>query len=91
MNSILMWIFSKTEIGKMLDGKKTIIGAAFILLANVLEGLKAIAPMFPQTAWIGAAITGIDQFVNAVAPVCDTLGITAITVGLIHKAVKSKA
>lgn len=91
MNSIIMWIFSKTAIGQLVDGKKTIIGACLILLAKVLEGLETVAPMFPQAPWLSATVAGIYHFFDAVAPILDHLGLAAISAGLLHKAAKAKA
>lgn len=91
MNRIVMWLFSQTAIGQFVDGKKTVIGASFILLAKILEALQLVAPMFPNVPWLGAAIVAINQFAAAVAPLCEHLGIAAITVGLIHKQVKAKS
>lgn len=59
MNSIIMYIFSKTRIGRLLDGKKTIIGAVLIILVGAVEALEKIAPMFPNSPWIKDASTGI--------------------------------
>lgn len=90
MNRIVMWIFSKTKIGQMLDGKKTVIGAVFIILANALSALKTIAPMFPQYGWLNDASVQLEGFLGGLEKVLNDVGLGLLTVGVLHKQVKAK-
>jgi hypothetical protein len=91
MNKILMYIFSYTKVGKLLDGKKTMIGAAFMLLASILHGVESIAPLFPEVAVIGSIAKSIRMALETVEPYLRDMGIGLITAGLLHKAAKKEA
>lgn len=91
MNSILMYLFSKTRIGKLVDGKKTIIGAVLVIAVAALHALEQLAPMFPQALWIGEASRGILNALKAVEPALETLGLSFLTVGVLHKNAKAKS
>ena len=91
MNSIVMWLFSQTSVGKLVDGKKTVIGATFIVLGKLLEGLNLVLPMFPQVAWLASFTAGLSAFCEQAAPILDHLGLVAISAGLIHKQAKVNA
>lgn len=90
MNRLIRWIFSQTKFGKMLDGKKTIIGAALIFASAILQALLAVAPMFPEYPWIASAAAQLDSGLRLVQPYLEDLGITFIGVGLAHKAAKNQ-
>ena len=90
MNSILMYLFSKTKIGKVIDGKKTVIGAILVIAVSALHALEQLAPMFPQAPWIAGASRGILEALKAVEPILETLGLSFLTVGVLHKGVKAK-
>lgn len=90
MNSILMYFFSKTSIGKLLDGKKTVIGAVLIIIVAAVEALDKIAPMFPNTPWIKDASAGILAVLRASEPFLEALGLGFLTVGVLHKGAKAK-
>lgn len=90
MNSILMYIFSKTRIGRLLDGKKTVIGALLIIVVGAVEALEKLAPMFPDSPWIKDAATGILATLQASEPFLEALGLGFLTVGVVHKSVKAK-
>lgn len=90
MNRILMYLFSKTAFGKMLDGKKTVIGAILIIVVNAIEALDEIAPMFPQYPQIKDATKGILEGLRLAEPVLQSLGLGFLTIGVLHKGVKAK-
>lgn len=90
MNRILMYIFSQTSFGKFIDGKKTVIGAVLVIVAAALQALEQIAPMFPQYPWIADASKGIRDAVKAAEPVLETLGLSFLTLGVLHKGAKAK-
>lgn len=91
MNRVIIWLFSQTKFGKLLDGKKTVIGAACILLSHILTAFEVIAPMFPQEAWLQSLSVSLKGVCQQVAHLLEQVGLGAIGVGLVHKAAKSKA
>lgn len=90
MNRILMYLFSKTSFGKILDGKKTIIGAVLVIVVAALEALEKLAPMFPQYPVLKSAAEAIVGALKAAEPFLETLGVGFLTVGVLHKGVKAK-
>lgn len=91
INKIVMFIFSKTQVGKMLDGKKTIIGAVLVVLAAALEALKQLAPMFPQAPFLAEASSSLQALLGAVQPYLAELGVGFVAVGAVHKVAKAQA
>ena len=84
-----MWIFSQTKIGQMLDGKKTVIGAVFVLLAAVLQGVQAVVPMLPQYAWVGTFAAQFAGVMDQIEKVLNQVGLGMLTVGVLHKSAKA--
>lgn len=89
MNKIILYIFSKTKLGKVLDGKKTILGAAFVLLSALLQAAEQIAPMFPNVPWVAQAAEQLGHILKAAEPYLNDLGLGLISVGLLHKNAKA--
>jgi hypothetical protein len=85
-----MYLFSKTSIGKLLDGKKTIIGAILIIILSALQALEQLAPMFPNQPWLRDSTAAILGGLRAIEPFLDTIGLSFLTVGVLHKGVKAK-
>lgn len=90
MNKLILYIFSKTSFGKFLDGKKTVIGAGFIILAAALQALEQIAPMFPSAPWLKDAAAGLSGAIKGAEPILEALGLGFLSLGVIHKSVKAK-
>lgn len=90
MNRILVYIFSKTSIGRFVDGKKTVIGALLIIVAAGLQALEQIAPMFPQYPWIADTSRGLREAIKSSEPILETLGLGFLTIGVLHKGAKAK-
>jgi hypothetical protein len=90
MNRILMYLFSKTSFGKVIDGKKTVIGAVLVIVVAALEALEKLAPMFPQYPVLKDAAEGISGSLKGVQPILESLGVGFLTVGVVHKGVKAK-
>ncbi len=88
MNSILMYLFSKTRVGRIVDGKKTVIGAMLVIVVSALEALEEIAPMFPEQAWLKGSTGAILSGLKAAEPSINTLGRGFLTVGVLHKGAK---
>ena len=91
MNSLILWIFSQTKIGQILDGKKTVIGAVFVLLAALLQGVQAAAPMLPQYAWLGQFAGSFAVFMDQAEKVLNDVGLGMLTIGVLHKNAKVNA
>jgi hypothetical protein len=91
MNAILMYLFSKTRIGKLVDGKKTVIGAVLVIVVAALHALEQLAPMFPNAPWIGELSRGILEALRNIEPLLETLGLSFLTVGVLHKGAKAKS
>lgn len=90
MNSILMYLFSKTKIGRLVDGKKTVIGAVVVIVVAALHALEQLAPMFPNQPWVKDAAQGISSALKASEPFLETLGLSFLTIGVLHKGAKAK-
>lgn len=89
MNKLILWVFSKTKIGQLLDGKKTIIGAVFVILASLLDGLTAVAPMFPQYPWLGDFVMQFGSAMKTTEKLLNDLGLGFLSVGILHKSAKA--
>ena len=90
MNKLILYIFSKTPVGKMLDGKKTVIGAVLVILAASMETLEKLAPLFPEASWVGEAAKSVGDVLKAVEPLVESLGLGFLTAGVLHKGAKAK-
>lgn len=90
MNSILMFLFSKTRLGRLVDGKKTVIGAVIVIVVSALHALEQLAPMFPNQPWLKDSIEAILGGLKTAEPFLDTLGLSFLTVGVLHKGAKAK-
>ena len=86
-----MYLFSKTRIGKLVDGKKTVIGAVLVIVVAALHALEQLAPMFPNAPWIGELSRGILEALRSIEPLLETLGLSFLTVGVLHKGAKAKS
>lgn len=90
MNKLILFIFSKTSLGKLIDGKKTVIGALFIIVAAALQALEQISPLFPQYAWLKDASEALAHAIRTAEPALEALGLGFLTAGVIHKNAKAK-
>lgn len=91
MNRIIIWLFSHTRLGKLVDGKKTLIGAILTALSALLWTLEKIAPMYPDVAWLGQAAGQLQALFPQVEEYLATVGLSSLTIGLVHKDAKKKA
>lgn len=89
MRKILLYFFSYTSFGKYLDGRKTVIGAAMILLSAAVSALAQIAPLFPEVAWLSEAAKQSADLLLKANELLKDVGLGLITVGLAHKAAKA--
>lgn len=90
MTKIINFIFSKTPIFKVLDGKKTIIGAVFVIASAALQALESLATLFPQHAWLGEAAKATKDALEGIASALESVGLGFLAVGVVHKGVKAK-
>lgn len=89
MNKLLLYIFSYTKVGKMLDGKKTLIGAVFVILSAALQMFQELAPMFPDFVWLQQAAQQTSGLINVLAKALDEIGLGFLAVGVMHKTAKA--
>jgi hypothetical protein len=90
MGKLINFIFSRTPIFKVLDGKKTLIGAGFVIAAAVLETLEKLAALFPQHSWIADAARSTKETLALIASSLESVGLGFLTLGVVHKGVKAK-
>jgi len=88
MNKLLLYIFSYTKIGKMLDGKKTVIGAVFVILSAALQMFEQLAPMFPDMPWFVQAAQQTSGLIQILSKTLDEIGLGFLAVGVLHKTAK---
>lgn len=89
MNKLLLYIFSYTKIGKMLDGKKTLIGAMFVILSAALQMFQELAPMFPDVPWFVQAAQQTSGIISMLSKTLDEIGLGFLAVGVLHKSAKA--
>ena len=85
-----MWVFSKTKLGKLVDGNKRIIGFFVWLLGYLIQGLAIAAQFFPQTTAIGELAEALKTLDEAVSDLLKSLGLAGMAVGVYHAAEKDK-
>jgi hypothetical protein len=90
MNKILMFLFSKTRLGRIVDGKKTVIGAVFIIAAAALQALENLAPLFPNAPWLSEAISSTRGVVEGMDKLLEAAGLGFLTLGILHKTAKKR-
>lgn len=88
MGSIINKLLTLTPLGKFLNGKKTFIGAALVVLAHAFFGLVDLATLYPSTLWFVAAYSQVGEILVECAKWLDYLGVPALTVGVVGKVVK---
>jgi hypothetical protein len=91
MGTIIHTLLSRTPIIKLLDGKKTLIGASLLVALKLIELMDQLAPLFPQYPVLADASKSLAQFLDGAKSALDYLGYGFIYVGLLHKAVKPPA
>lgn len=90
INSIMVWLFEKTELGKMLNGKKKYIGLLLSGWAVIAYGLAFLAQNFPDVGGIGAAAAAVGGAFMVVSKALASFGIPLYLVGDFHDVVKEK-
>lgn len=90
MGTLINFIFSKTPIFKVLDGKKTVIGAVFVIAAAALQALESLAALFPEYAWLADAAKATKDGLEGIAKALESVGLGFLTLGVVHKGVKAK-
>ena len=85
-----MFLFSKTRLGRIVDGKKTVIGAVFIIAAAALQALENLAPLFPNAPWLSEAISSTRGVVEGMDKLLEAAGLGFLTLGILHKTAKKR-
>jgi len=88
MSRLINWLFSKTKIGKLVDGHKTELGFALWLLGYVIEGLSYAVTIFPAVGFLVEAKVALVALNAQVAEFIKQLGLSVMVVGVGHKAIK---
>lgn len=82
MSKLIYWLFSKTSIGKLIDGHKRIIGFSVFVFGLLIQGLAEAAKVFPDVAWIGPVQMLVVQWATQWGELITKIGITGIAVGV---------
>lgn len=90
MTKLLYWLFSKTSIGKLLDGNKRLIGFFLWLLGFLVQGLAIAGDFFPDMPILGQFRSGLQHFLDQIAPILKDTGLSVMAVGVASKAAKEK-
>ncbi len=81
-SKLVYWVFSKTSVGKLVDGNKTYIGFSLWLLGFLAQGLSEASQFFPDVAafvTIKAALVGFSaQF----SELLKSVGVAGVIVGM---------
>lgn len=89
MLAIWNFIFRRLPVVRLLDGKKTTIGAALTIAAGVMDILAKLAVMFPDKAWISDLAGALNMGLVDINEVLKGLGLGFMAVGLADKAAKT--
>lgn len=90
MSKILHYILSYSRLGEFLNERKTVIGAALMVLSGALGLLDQLIPLFPDAAYLADARGFLKQALDASTSTLEALGYGFLTVGLVHKAAKKQ-
>ena len=87
MSALINWLFSKTKLGKLVDGYKTELSFAIWLFTYLVEGLVIAATMLPGLAeYALLAQAALKQALEIVRQLSEY----GILVGVGHKAIKER-
>lgn len=84
------WVFRKTAVGKIVDGKKTIIGFSILVLRTLISLASQANIIFPDVQAIVLIAEGLKQVDQAISSLLESLGYGFLAVGVTDKAVKEK-
>lgn len=90
MSKFLYWLFSKTALGHVLDGNKRLIGFFIWLLGFLAQGLAIAGDFFPNMPILGQFSSGLQHFLDQLAPILKDTGLGVMAVGVASKAAKEK-
>ena len=90
MNTVINFIFTRTALGRYMDGKKKLIGASLLVLAAVIEVLGKLSVLFPETVWLTLGHAELSSFYKAAVDTLTTVGLTTLAAGEIHAQAKAK-
>lgn len=87
IQTLTYWIFSKTNIGKKLEGYKTEIGFVIWVLSWLVVLLAKAALVFPQVQALPGLVETLIAVENAARDYAANLGLGVMAVGVGHAAV----
>lgn len=90
MARVVNFIFTRTAIGRYLDGKKTILAAGLLATSALIEFVDKLAFIFPDAPQFLIVSGSLEEALQAVSNTLATVGFGGLLVGLGHKAAKKK-
>lgn len=90
MSKVIYWLFSKTSLGKLVDGNKRLIGFSVWLLGYAAVGLAGATGYFPETAWLATFHDTLVQFSDSYSELLQKLGLSVMAVGVASDAAWQK-
>lgn len=90
MKKLLDLILSRLPVFKQLNGYKTYIAAALILLGALDTALVDIINLFPEAQYLITAKSLLLQAVQGLGRLAEILGIPVLAVAVAHNKIKGK-
>jgi len=76
------------EIKGGMNGLKLILGAALIVLSHQLSMVHDLMPLYPDSGFLGSAVTYLDYGITGLTYVSQFVGDGLMGVGVVHKILK---
>lgn len=87
---LVNYLLTLTPAGAWLNGRKTYISAALLVVAAVLELIEKLAAIFPDYAPFALASKEVSEALSAAVETLTLIGLGGLTVGVAHKVAKKK-
>lgn len=91
MSSIVNFLLSKLPLFKQLNGYKTIIAAALIVIPALLGMFSDLLSLFPDASIIHSIMSALDSVQSLLQRLADIVGVPLLALGVGHKAIKDNA
>lgn len=88
ITKILRYFYSKTKLGKLLDGNTRLVGFALWLIGYVAQGLGQAALYFPELPYLLEAKIALIALGEGLGEMLQLVGASVLTVGVANAAVK---
>ena len=90
MTKVINWLFSKTKLGKWVDGHKTIIGFSLVVLATLVDLSAKATGYFPGIPALADVAQVLQTLSGSLTELLTSVGLGTMVVGVGHKAIKEK-